>query len=159
MSLKKLHIKWGAYKDISKISNLQNLQYLDIGSGAGVESIEGITKIKGLVALSIENFKKISDYSSLSQLKELESLSICGGIWSTIHVDSLSFLRDMKNLQIFCFLGAILTDKDMSPFLDLVDIKHLTLMGDRETKAIYEQLIKLPKLKYGTIVTRPEWYV
>ena len=41
--LKKLHIKWGVYPDISKLENLQELEYLHIGSGRSVSSLEPIS--------------------------------------------------------------------------------------------------------------------
>ncbi|ESL02157.1 hypothetical protein GCWU000282_02291 [Catonella morbi ATCC 51271] len=49
---------------------------MQLGSGSSVDSIESITELKNLVALSVENFQKIEDYSLLTKLKNLESLSI-----------------------------------------------------------------------------------
>ncbi len=76
--LKRLEIKWGVYKDISAIEQLENIELLHIGSGAGVESIQPLTTLKKIKALSIENFQKITEYDSLNKLKTLESLSIEG---------------------------------------------------------------------------------
>ena len=72
--LKKLHIKWGVYPDISKLESLQELEYLHIGSGRSVSSLEPISRLVNLVALSIENFQQIDDYALLANLKHLESL-------------------------------------------------------------------------------------
>ena len=83
---------WGVYPDISKIANLTNLEYLHLGSGASVESIEPIAKLKNLVALSIENFQKINDYSPLTNLKNLESLSIEGD-WDVYKRQMLWFVN------------------------------------------------------------------
>ena len=120
--LKNLHIKWGVYPDISKLENLQALEYLSIGSGRSVASIEPISKLANLVALSIENFQKIDDYSPLANLKKLESLSLEGDFASPkiLNVQSLGFLRHMQQL--------------------------------------YPQLIKLPKLKYGSVLEQPALY-
>lgn len=76
--LKKLHIKWGVYPDISKLENLQELEYLHIGSGRSVLSLEPISRLVNLVALSIENFQQIDDYAPLANLKHLESLALEG---------------------------------------------------------------------------------
>lgn len=43
--LKKLHIKWGVYPDISKLEKLQELKYLHIGSGRSVSSLEPISRL------------------------------------------------------------------------------------------------------------------
>ena len=159
-NLKKLHIKWGVYPDISKIANLTNLEYLHLGSGASVESIEPIAKLKNLVALSIENFQKINDYSPLTNLKNLESLSIEGDCFApkNIHVNSFDFLNDMKQLRYFNFLAGILKSKDYTPVLSLENIEHLTLRPTKELKNLYNEIIKLPKLKYGLLVNKPELY-
>ena len=97
-NLKELHIKWGSYSDISALENLSNIEYLHIGSGSSVQSIESIVTLKKLTALSIENFQKITDYSPLVQLKKLECLSIEGDGMSPkyIHIDSLDFLKSMQ---------------------------------------------------------------
>ena len=148
--LKKLHIKWGVYPDISKLENLQELEYLHIGSGRSVSSLEPISRLVNLVALSIENFQQIDDYAPLANLKHLESLALEGDFASPkiLKVQSLEFLRHMKQL----------IDKDYSPILELNNLEHLTLKSCKEVKQLYPQFVKLPKLKYGTVLERPELY-
>ena len=132
--LKKLHIKWGVYPDISKLENL--------------------------VALSIENFQQIDDYAPLANLKHLESLALEGDFAAPkiLKVQSLEFLRHMKQLRFFSFLTAKVIDKDYSPILELNNLEHLTLKSCKEVKQLYPQFVKLPKLKYGTVLERPELY-
>ena len=132
--LKRLHIKWGVYPDISKLEKL--------------------------VALSIENFQKIDDYAPLANLKHLESLALEGDFAAPkiLKVQSLGFLRHMKQLRFFSFLTAKVMDTDYSPILELHNLEHLTLKSCKEVKQLYPQLIKLPKLKYGTVLERPELY-
>ena len=158
--LKRLHIKWGVYSDISAIAELQKLEYLHIGLGAGVLSIEPLAKLKNLVALSVENFQKITDYRPLTTLDHLELLSIEGDGLSPhyIHVDSLDFLREMKQLRSFSLMTARLASKDYTPILELENLEYLYLPPHKEVKAIYEQLLALPKLKYGPLLERPELY-
>ena len=158
--LKRLHIKWGVYPDISKLENLQELEYLHIGSGRSVSSLEPISKLENLVALSIENFQKINDYTPLANLKYLESLSLEGDFAAPkiLKVQSLGFLRHMKQLRFFSFLTAKVMDTDYSPILELHNLEHLTLKSCKEVKQLYPQFVKLPKLKYGTVLERPELY-
>ena len=132
--LKRLHIKWGVYPDISKLENL--------------------------VALSIENFQKINDYTPLANLKHLESLALEGDFAAPkiLKVQSLGFLRHMKQLRFFSFLTAKVMDTNYSPILELHNLEHLTLKSCKEVKQLYPQLVKLPKLKYGTVLERPELY-
>ena len=158
--LKKLHIKWGVYPDISKLENLQELKYLHIGSGRSVSSLEPISKLENLVALSIENFQQIDDYTPLAHLKHLESLALEGDFAAPkiLKVQSLEFLRHMKQLRFFSFLTAKVIDKDYFPILEVHNLEHLTLKSCKEVKQLYPQFVKLPKLKYGTVLERPELY-
>jgi len=49
--------------------------------------------------------------------------------------------------------------KNMTPILNLENVEHLTLMSSKEVKALYSEIIKLPKLKYGHLVNKPEIYI
>jgi len=159
--LKKLSIKWGVYPDISRLENLQSLEFLHIGSGASVQSIAPIASLSNLVALSVENFQKVNDYGALANLSKLESLSIEGdGLGPQyIHVDTLDFLSNMPQLRFFRFLTARLKSKDMTPVLSLINVEHLTLRSSKETKAIYARLLTLSKLKYGLVIDKPDLYI
>ena len=159
-NLKRLYIKWGVYPDISAISKLQKLEYLHIGSGAGVLSIEPLSELKNLVVLSVENFQKIYDYQALTELKHLEMLSIAGDMLAPryIHINTLNFLRNMKQLRSFSLTTARVKSKDYTPILELENVEYLSVEARKEVKAIYDRLIKLPKLKYGWVVEHPELY-
>ena len=99
--LVELRTKWGNYKDLSALENLHSLKFLYIGSGPGVLSIDPISKMKSLVSVVVENFKKIEDYSLLSELDALEQLQIGSGILQRIKVNDLEFLHEMPNLLSF----------------------------------------------------------
>jgi len=159
--LENLEIKWGAYKDLSAINKLTKLKLLYIGSGSGVESIAPLTELKNLKGLYIENFKKVSDYSGLANLNELESLSLSGNILGPqiIKVESLSFLREMNQLKHLKSLAIKVLDSDYSPILDLASLEHLSLGNRREIKDLYSEFIKLPNLKWGLLKERPSNYV
>ena len=42
--------------------------------------------------------------------------------------------------------------------MSLENIEHLTLRPTKELKNLYNEIIKLPKLKYGLLVNKPELY-
>lgn len=159
-NLEWLYIKWGVYPDISAISKLSNLEYLYLGSGRSVESIEPIVKLKNLKGLSVENFQNIADFSQIANLKKLESLSIEGDFAAPkfLKVKDLEFLKEMKQLRYFNFLATKLISKDYTPVLCLENLEYLSLRGEKEVREIYEELLKLPKLKYGYVIECPELY-
>ncbi|MDG6894146.1 hypothetical protein [Volucribacter amazonae] len=158
--LKRLEIKWGAYKDISAIENLENIELLCIGSGASVESIEPLSKLKSIIALSVENFQKITNYDVLVKLNHLESLSISGNDMTPqyIKIDNIDFLRNLPQLRFFTLLTERLQNKDYTPILELKNLEHLTLSNNREVSKLYHELIKLPKLKWGLLKSNPKLY-
>ena len=70
-------------------------------------------------------------------------------------IRGLSFSRVAFDLTI---QAAKVIDKDYSPVLELNNLEHLTLKSCKEVKQLYPQFVKLPKLKYGTVLERPELY-
>lgn len=160
VNLAHLDIKWGVYNDLSKIANLQKLKLLRIGSGAGVKSVSPLAELPRLVGLSIENCQKVSDYSPLGQLRKLESLKIEGdGLGPQfIRIESLEFLKTMTRLKYLALLTYRLQSKDYQPILKLRNLEHLTLASNREVKSCYDQLVQLPKLKWGLLKKQPDLY-
>ena len=159
-NLIELRVKWGAYCDLSAIEKMRRLSLLYIGSGAGVESVEPISRLNSLTGLYVENFQKIRDYASFAALKNLESLTICGnGLGPTyIKVESIDFLRKMTQLRFFNFLTVRLQNGDYSPVLDLVNLEYLSLRSHKDVKKIYGELSALPKLKWGLLKTQSQNY-
>jgi Leucine-rich repeat (LRR) protein len=158
--LKRLDIKWGAYKDISAIENLTNIELLHIGSGAAVQSIKPLSKLRNIIALSVENFQKISNYDDLSELTTLESLSIEGDGMGPqyIKIDNIDFVSKLTQLRFFRLLTERLKSKDYSSILELKNVEHLTLRSNVEVAKMYNEIIKLPKLKWGLLKNKPELY-
>ncbi len=149
--LKRLEIKWGVYDDLESIAKLTEMEFLHIGSGSAVQSIEPLTQLKNLKGLQVENFQKISNYESFSKLKSLESLFIDGDRTSpkNIRIESIDFLRKIPQLKCYRMLATILVNKDYSPILELNNLEYLAIRGRREVKKMYEDFAKLPKLKWG----------
>ncbi len=158
--LRHLEVKWGAYKDLTAIQNLKELNLLYMGSGAGVECVRPIAKLPNLIGLYVENFQKITDYSDLAQLGRLESLTICGDGMGPqyITVDSINFLGEMTQLRYLKLLTMRLRSSDYGPVLNLRDLEHLSLRPHKDVKKLYDELCRLPKLKWGLLKAEPELF-
>jgi hypothetical protein len=159
-NLRRLEIKWGSYKDLSAIEQLQKLELLSIGSGASVESIKPLTRLSNLTALGLENFQKIDCYDELSQLKQLESLSIYGNGFAPKYISILNidFISQLNQLRLFRLLTERLQSKDYTPILKLNNLEHLSLSSNQQVIKIYDELLNLPKLKWGFIKSNPAMY-
>ena len=94
-----LVIKWSSIRDLSPIAGLRQLRFLYIGSSTKVTSIEALASLGNLRQLHMENFKLITDFSPLTRLTRLESLTISGSMWSRQTVASLEPLATMTWLH------------------------------------------------------------
>jgi hypothetical protein len=160
VNLVRLDINWSACADLSSIAGLQKLRLLEIGSGASIRSLAPLTSLQGLIGLSLGNLQKITDYSSLARLRKLQSLTIEGNALGpqSIRIDSLSFLERMTQLRFFSLLTARLTSKDFRPVLALRKLQHLTLPSSKEVRQLYDELIRLPRLRWGLLKANPTLY-
>lgn len=107
-NLSELRCKWGSYADLSGLRNLSRLEYLYLGSGASVQSLFPIPELEGLRVLYLENFRKVSDYSPLAQLSNLEQLVISGSVLCNIAIENLDFVCRMPNLHSIWLPNAVL---------------------------------------------------
>lgn len=125
--LEVLRIKWSNVQDLGAISTLKNLWALSIGSSTKVRSIEPIAQLQQLTLLELENFKSISDFSPLTRLKALRSLSITGSMWSQQAIGSLEPFAAMTWLTYLALDTSSVSS--LKPLGRLVGLQELGLGG------------------------------
>jgi Leucine-rich repeat (LRR) protein len=149
--LKSLCIKWTSIKKLDKISNLNNLIHLFIGSSSKLENMNGLENLTNLITLQIEGFKLINDISPITKLKTLKGLHIRGDMWKKQYIDNLNGLENLIELEYFSLDGTEVKEKDIQPIKKLFKLKNLE-MGYWWTKENYIELYKcLNELKYGGV--------
>lgn len=101
-----------------RIESLQGIQHLNTLSSLEIAYLRSLKSLKGLgnldvslKFLKIEACKNIQDISDISLLTNLEKLSLtkCG------ELTSINFIRNLKKLTGFSFLGTNVLDGDISP--------------------------------------------
>ena len=70
-NLKGLNIKWSGIKKLDGITNLINLENLNIGSSTQITDISPLSELSNLKTLEIENFKSVKDFSTISRMTDL----------------------------------------------------------------------------------------
>lgn len=101
--IKQLSLKHSAFSDVSFISDMSELKKISVSYNSKLTQIEGISKTKAtLKSFGIQNCKKISDWSVLQEMKNLEFIYIenCG------EIDSLDFLNSLHKLRALYIIGS-----------------------------------------------------
>lgn len=100
--LESLRIKWLTAKKIDGISELKNLRKLFLENAPSVSDVTPITALRDLEVLILGGTKKVFDYSSLAALKNLKVLGICSyqtAVDDEIGVRELDFISEMPSLE------------------------------------------------------------
>lgn len=105
-SLKRLKIVQGSLQSLDGIENLKNLETLHIHSLRSLTSLEALLKSPSLKNLIFESYTKTTDWSFLSEMKQLRQLNLTEAI-------SIEFTKDLPNL-IFCYSRKV-HDKNREP--------------------------------------------
>ncbi|MEK6238683.1 MAG: leucine-rich repeat domain-containing protein [Planctomycetales bacterium] len=147
-----LGIKWGPIQDLSPISQLKELERLDLGS-CSIEDLSPLSALTKLEHLSLENLDRLSDYSALGKLKKLLYLRIEGAVFmpKKVWIDDLQFLRSLRNLRGLSIAAARFRDPGWAASFEGLDhLEYLDLpRTDEEDR---EQLLKsLPNLRHGNV--------
>jgi Leucine-rich repeat (LRR) protein len=143
-----LNIKWSNIKSVDRITDLQSLKYLRIGSSAKIESISPLTSLTNLEVLVIENFNKITDFSALSALTNLKFLTIEGGMYTKQKVDSFEFVTKLQNLIYLSTAMINCADINIDPILKLKNLQTLNWPFDLSNNDMQRLTSELPNLKF-----------
>lgn len=114
-NLKKLWLLQCSLQTLEGIKRFQNLQNFSISYMRSLQDISQLSSVaNSLRALSIENCPKITDFSCLYDLVNLEHLCLHG----KNDLPSLQFLERMDKLQTFTFSMNVV-DCDLTPCLQI----------------------------------------
>jgi hypothetical protein len=141
-SLECLQIKWSNVHSLNAIRGTPALKYLRIGSSTKIESVEPLAALTQLRLLDLENFKLVTDFSPLLELKALEHLAVTGSMWTRQRLDSLEPFSNMTWLHSLSLDTSAV--KSLRPLANLKHLKSLDT-GGRLPLAEYAWLAaKLP---------------
>ncbi len=119
-SLEVLQLKWSNVRHLDAIRGLRALRKLSIGSSTRVESIIPLADLPSLDLLELENFKLITDFSPLLNIRSLRDLSVTGSMWSKQSVASLQPFAQMTWLESLCVDTSKLTSiRELSSLTNL----------------------------------------
>ena len=134
-----LHMMQCGIYSLNGIETSHKMQCLYLHYNRSLNDINALKKVKHtLKALRIENCPKITDFTVLKELENLELLELSGNNV----LPNLNFLKTMKNLKTFTFSMNVL-DGDLSPCMALSYV-----YSEKDRKYYNLKDADLPKGKY-----------
>jgi hypothetical protein len=150
--LEGLFIKWGALTELTPLAARKSLQYLHIGSAAGVRDIRPLSEMDWLLVLEIENFNRVRDLEPLVNLNRLEGLAVTGSTWTTWKIDSLAPLGSLKSLRYMFLTNLKADDGTLKPLTGLKGLVNLQTAYWWPAADFAKLRAALPELRYGTVL-------
>ncbi|MGG1167847.1 leucine-rich repeat domain-containing protein [Bacillus mycoides] len=157
-NLEKLTLRESNVTDISVISELRHLKYLDLSSNP-IESIQPVSKLENLDMLFLRD-NKIADLTPLSQMKKIKTLDLIGNNIKDLtplftvsslkevylannQISNLSGIEKLKNVKLLWIGNNKISDVEpISKMSNLIELE----IADSEIKDI-SPLSKLGKLQ------------
>jgi len=121
-NLKELNIKQSTIKNINDIQLLKKLEVLDISYNRVLNDIEGIRDNRNIKELTIRCCSKISDFTVLGSVSELENLVL----ENVKELNNLDFIRNLKHLKTLRIVGKTnIINGDLKWILSLLNLTEL----------------------------------
>jgi len=159
--LKRLHITHARPKNLEFVARLQNLEEVILEYVSGFNDLSPLGELSGLKALHIENVRRVSDFSGLSNSRKLAYLSIDGTMDWAQPVEEFNFLGSLESLEYLRLMN-VRSPKTSQPLSSLAGLKnfskiiigmstfHLEVFAWLEAKIPYvEGAVRPPFVKFG----------
>ena len=127
--LRRLAVKWGPYRDLSVLPELQALESLSLAGATAVESIESIARLPNLSSLLVSQAHRVDATLVLRTLTSLKSLSFGNaslGSDRSVELPDLQWVSHLRGLRHLDLPGTRILDPDLTPILEL---PHLETLG------------------------------
>lgn len=137
-------MKWGDYDDLTVLEGMHELRQLELRGASNLTDLHPLSTMTTLEQLSVEGFRQITHPAPIGRLTSLIHLEL-GGAWMTprnAHVESISFLRSLPQLESLLLHTIIVDDSDYQPLLSLPNLRSVRVMATRGMNPTYEHLKK-----------------
>lgn len=126
-------------EDLSSLQKLSNLQQLYMCWNTKAKTLWDIDYNKKLKSLLINDFSKLEDLSALSKCTQLNTFYMGGGINTTMKVQTLKPLAELKHLKKLTLMNLKVKDDSLEPLIQLKNLRELSLSNQFKV----EEYVKL----------------
>jgi hypothetical protein len=133
--------------DISILETLATTSTLVLNWNTKSTSLWDISKNSELRNLEIVDFSKLYDISDISKATQIEVLKLEGGIEKKLNIQTLKPLSVLTNLKYLRLANLKITDDTLKPLADLKNLNELWLSNQFETKEYAWLATRLPNTK------------
>lgn len=123
--LKRLRITHARPKSLEFIARLHNLEEIIFEYVSGFSDLSPLSELQSLRALHIENVRRVSDFSGLSNSPKLAYLSIDGTLDWAQPVEDFNFLGSLENLEYLRLMN-VRSPKIPHPLASLTGLRNLS---------------------------------
>ncbi len=128
--LKRLHVKWGPYTDLTPLKSLTTLKSLSLGGATKVDDLTPLTSLHALRELAIDQPYSVRELGPLGELRSLRSLFYGNGSLGSdkvVTVDDLRWIRSLTNLRTIQLPGTRLPPEELKILLELPRLTALSM--------------------------------
>ena len=125
-----LWVKWGPYRDITAVGELEQLTTLRLAGATGLERLDPLLALPRLSMLAVSEAHRLGGVSVLGDLTGLTSLVFGNehlGSDKSVVVPDLEWVRTLGQLRSLSLPGTRLLNPDLSPILALATLEELHL--------------------------------
>ena len=112
--------------DLSKIENLEKVEYIVYFWNQRTESLWDFSKTKSLKGFSYDDFTRMHDISEIAESLSIEELHFGDRVWTKYILKSLSPIKELSSLRKFSFSAKKILDERIEPIAHLQKLESLT---------------------------------
>jgi hypothetical protein len=146
-SLRRLYLEEVRTAHLAPLASLRRLEVLGIDGATKVTTLDDLTHLPALRGLAAIHFPKVRTLDPLRALRQLEALSVGGGMWTRMTVESLAPLAALTELRFLDLGNLKASDGSLAPLAALTQLRELDLPNFYPVSELVQLARALPHTK------------
>lgn len=113
--------------DLEPFAQFSGLKSLSIDWAPKVTDVSPVGTLKSLQELFLRDLPVVRDLAPIRGLSELKALSISGGVWKALRIETLSWISSLEELRTLELFNVKVADDDITVLAQLPRLESLSL--------------------------------